>query len=107
MLQAISRNDLHGVSWIVRNARDLLPTDPAWLAMDDIEIRLEYHRIMKWRYFQEKGHFPEDNEGIGSNDAYELEEYLSERGIDLSDPDWEETYNWDATDGFTDVTDEF
>jgi len=64
--------------------------------MDDIEIRLEYHRIMKWQYFSVKKRFPEDDEGIGTNDAYEMQEYFSERGIDTSIPGWEEETDWDA-----------
>lgn len=94
----MARNDCGSVAWIVRNSRNMLPTDPAWLAMDDIEIRLEYHRMMKWEFYRKHNSFPEDDEGSSSNDAFELEEYLTRRGIDLSDPDWEENYNWEKDD---------
>jgi hypothetical protein len=86
-LQRRAREDLSTIAWIVRHERNLLPTDPRWLAMTDLDIRLEYFRIQKWKHFQVKKVMPEDDDGIALDEGFGVTEWLAEHGY--LDDDWE------------------
>jgi hypothetical protein len=71
-LYNLARDDVEGMSWVVRQHYKLLPNDPNFLKLDDIDIRREFHALVMDAYRQKHGKLPERSFGGGFDDLMSL-----------------------------------
>lgn len=55
----LARDDVQGMAWFVRQHYNLLQTDSRYLALDDIDMRREFHGLVLDAYRKKHGTLPE------------------------------------------------